>query len=181
MFLLTVLMVIAIVCMLGRLYTQNKKVIIGNRLDTIYDQMEMYIVKNNIRTSRAILDYLKRWKNFKVNNEFADIQILFLAYKNISAKEHELNKLKHKKELEKIPKELIILGAKFSKELDKLVFLSIFRSTFLVNILPILIIVSFKAIISFSTKPFVKLFSLLDEIRNEDIIISGNGNLGISS
>jgi hypothetical protein len=59
-------------------YIKYKRFKYVNNLGIVYDKMEMFFVRNNIIMKRDYIEFLKIFKNFTVNPEYLDIQILIL-------------------------------------------------------------------------------------------------------
>lgn len=103
-----------------------------NGMRSVYDKMEMHFVKNNVVLKKDYIELLKVFKNFVVNPDFLDIQMLALS-KIASDKSGKL-----KGDTDWFDKTLNSLGSDFNqlfKEFDKhsnkVIDLSVWKPDFL--------------------------------------------------
>ncbi len=103
-----------------------------NNLSIIYDRMEMYFVKNNIKLNKDYIEFLKIFKNFVVNPDFLDIQVLMLA-KMATEKEGILQKNTEwfNKTLTSLGDNFKIIFKEFDKNTNEIVFLSTLKPDFI--------------------------------------------------
>lgn len=113
------------------LYVERKKYVLkhvfANNLATLYESMEIHIVKNNLPVDGNLINFLKVHKNIAVNPEFADIDV----FRGLKRKIKDSKRAQEKIKLDKIPKELIDISMEFNANFVKLLRLSMLKWSFL--------------------------------------------------
>lgn len=110
----TILLTVSVVLLVIVFYSQHikyKRFKYSNKLGSIYDQMELYVIENNIILNNDRIEFLKIFKNLSLNPDFLDIQVLLLSK---IAVEKRGDLLKNKEWFEKT---LNSFGAEFKNEL----------------------------------------------------------------
>jgi len=107
----------------------NRRQIAFNKIDAYYDEMELYVVQNKLNPNNELIEYLKRYKQFKVNNELADIQVLIGLVMIAITKQRQLNKslVIQQKISSDMPAELVQIGHKIDKEIVRAIRLSMYK------------------------------------------------------
>lgn len=153
-------------CSIVNSWINNRRQIAFNRIDTIYDKIEVYIIKNDIEINSSMSSLLKSMKAIKINNELADIHILLVARQNIPKREFENNKKEYEKFIADLPEGLIALKKEFDHNVNKAIALSIFRVEFLIFFIFLVIKNMIKSKIS------VLFRMILDLFKYENIVVS---------
>lgn len=117
---------------LAYIYIGRKKYVLKhifiNNMVVLYENMEIYIAKNNTPVDGNLIDFLKAHKNIAVNPEFADIDVFMgLKRKMKVNKKTGQNNIK----LDKIPKELLDMSKEINVNFVKLLRLSMLKWSFL--------------------------------------------------
>lgn len=128
---------------------ESNRKIAFNKIDMYYDEMELYVAKNRMTPDNELLSYLKSFKQIKVNNELADIQVLIIMA-SIAAKNKELQEkiAKQRDYIQTLPIELRQIGDKINGEVTNAIQLSMCKVDFLFIVGVILSRGLFKAIFS---------------------------------
>lgn len=165
-------MVILIISFI-RTYINNRRQICFNQMTSIYDRMELFAFENNLQNDKNIIAYLMPFKNYVVNTEFADIEILAGRITKIPKSVFETKKKKYLELKKSIPEELKVFSSEFDIELDKAIKLSILRASFLIYFTRIFLLALVFSAVSLSfqkVKNFIK--SLKDIFIYENILIT---------
>src|SRR5690606_39132493 len=99
-------------------------------------KMEMYFVRNNIIMKRDYIEFLKIFKNFTLNPEYLDIQILML-HKIISEKRGTLkdDSVWFEKTLKSLGSDFNVIFKEFDNNTNQIIKLSYYKPDFIVFIL----------------------------------------------
>jgi hypothetical protein len=131
----------------------------------IYEEMEMFFLKNEIPLKNDYIELLKTHKNLVVNPDFLDIQTLLLTKIAAEKKGHLKNEINwFRKTLEALPSEFIDIHYRFNNKADKIIQLSCFKPDFLFFTFKIIMVNFFKG----------KVTNILQRVREEREFILHN-------
>lgn len=153
-------------------YVKYKRFKYVNNLGVIYDRMEMHFVRNNIIMKKDYIEFLKIFKNFTVNPDYLDVQVLLL-YKIATEKNGSLKKdtLWFDRTLKSLGNDFEIIFKDFDKSTNKLINLSFYKPDFLAFLLSQFV----KYKIYKSTNSFKKFISDLKFVQENEEVISYSG------
>lgn len=134
-----------------RTIVNNKRQILFNEMNAIYDKMEVFIFSNSLQNKKEVIAYILPFKNFVVNNGFADIEILINSMVRMPKEVLEHRRKQFKLITDSIPNELKDMSLNFDKALEKAIKLSAFRMEFVFYFIKLLAIAIGK---SFLTRSF---------------------------
>ncbi len=164
------------------IYIDRKKYVLRhvymNNMAIIYENMEIYLLKNNVSLDNNLVSFLKVYKSIIVNPELTDIDI-FTALKSQS---RNSKKTKTKINMDFIPEEIIKMSYDFNTYFAKSLRLSMLKLSFLKTCLfcSTIIVLDFlfhigKYIDAFLSSVIGNRFDKKKEIRS--IILNENNNL----
>jgi hypothetical protein len=107
------------------IYVERKKYVLKhifiNNMVVLYENMEIYIAKNNTPVDGNLIDFLKVHKNIVVNPEFADIDVFMGLKRKMKNNKKTMQNIK----LDKIPQELIDISKEINGNFVKLLRLTV--------------------------------------------------------
>lgn len=157
-------------------YIKYKRFKYVNNLGIVYDKMEMFFVRNNIIMKRDYIEFLKIFKNFTLNPEYLDIQILML-HKIASEKRGNLKEDSawFDKTLKSLGSDFEVIFKEFDNNTNEIIKLSFFRPDFILFILSQL--VKYKVSTGANSfKSFIKDLKFVQE--NEEVVSYSGMKLG---
>jgi len=135
---LTLVIFLILLSIVSSFFSQKKKSYLL-KLGIIYDRMELSLVKNKIAIDSDIKKYLIGHKNYIVNNELIDIQVLLAIGRLIPKEVMQQMKEQNRKIKLSLPQETIKLEEEFELLFYKLIFLSTLRPTFLIFVFAVMV------------------------------------------
>lgn len=126
--------ILGIIAMFGVMFSHHikqKRSILCDNLEMVFDEMQLHITKNKIPQTRLLSEFIVRHKIFVVNPQLTNIEVLLVLLKNMDKSKFK-NNVDRWSELKKnVPKELLDYSDQFSKHIDELVKLSMLRPRFI--------------------------------------------------
>lgn len=150
-------------------YKRNKYV---NNLCVIYDNMEMFFVRNNITMKKDYIEFLKIFKNFTLNPEYLDIQILML-HKIASERSGTLknDSAWFERTLKSLGNDFKVIFNEFDSNTNEIIKLSFFKPDFILFILSHLV----KYKISTGANSLKVFFKDLKFVQENEEVVSYSG------
>lgn len=169
---LTLISVIVLLFFVINQYIKYKRFKYISNLNVIYEKMEMHFVNNDIILKRDYVELLKIFKNFTVNPEYLDIQILLL-FKIASEKNGSLKKdsLWFDRTLNSLDKNFQDIFEEFDDVTNKIINVSYLKPDFIYFIFKHLI----KYKINSKTNSVTKFLKELQFVKRNDEVISYSG------
>jgi hypothetical protein len=114
-------------------FIENQRQISFNKIDGLYDKMELLVIRNNITPDNELISYLRAHKIFKIHNELTDIQVLVpvIVALQMQNKKQAQQIEKRKKYIESLPVELRDISSEFNKEIARAIKFSMFKPSFI--------------------------------------------------
>lgn len=128
---MTTLFIIAAILLFNNQFLVFRRQVYYNKLDVIYAQMELYLIKNEIHIDNSIAIFLTKLKNINENKGLLDIQILLALLHLVPKNEFERNRRKSKKLFKDIPEGLINLLKEYDRMAVYLIFYSCLKPDFI--------------------------------------------------
>mgnify|MGYP005995922567 CR=1 FL=1 len=138
-----------------------------NKLNSIYEEMEMVFVRRNIILKNDYIEFLKVFKNLSINPRYLDIQILLLIKMKTESSKFKDNSKWFNETLESLPKEFNSLFIEFNSYSDKIIKLSFYKPDFILFLFKLLRIQMFNRGVN-SYKKLIKEFKFA--LRNEEVL-----------
>lgn len=153
-------------------YVKYKRFKHINNLGVIYDRMEMYFVRNNIIMKKDYIEFLKIFKNFTVNPDYLDVQVLML-YKIATEKNGSLKRdtLWFDRTLKSLGNDFELIFKDFDKNTNEIINLSFYKPDFIAFLLSQLV----KYKIYKGTNSLKKFISDLKFVQENEEVISYSG------
>lgn len=160
-------------------WINNRRQIAINNINHLYDEIELYVIKNNIRLDSRMMSLMRWMKIFKLNPSFADIHILLVTLQNTPQIEFEKNKIIYDQIIKELPDGLLRLKHKFDTSVGLATVLSIFRLEFMLFFLYSLSKHLLKSVLEKSSKRILSFFGMIrDLMRYEEVVISKYSEYG---
>lgn len=166
-----------------RTIVNNKRQILFNEMNIIYDKMEVYVYEHSLQNKKETLAYILPFKTFVVNPGFADIEILINTMVRMPNKTLEYRRKTFKEISETIPDDLKRMALEYDKLLEKAIKLSSWRMEFVLYFIKLLSIALFKAAISrsFNAVKSIFIISFKEIYKNENILIPNASKIGMAA
>lgn len=167
------IIVIIGICSIFNTAINNARQVSFNRINTLYDSIELYIIKNDIVVDGKMGSFLRGMKTFVVNNEFADIHILLVTRQSMTKEVFEKKKAEYNKIISELPEGFITLKKAFDHEINRAVFFSVFRWEFLAFFIYLITKNTFKAAVEKSGHKIKLVFQMIGDLfKYENIVVS---------
>jgi hypothetical protein len=163
--------IIAGIIYLVREHIINKKTIYFNELISIYDSMEIYMLKNKLLPTNELLSFLKSFKYLVVNREFADIKIMLKLELMTSQKRKEENAMRFVTIKKSIHPELLLISQDFYRVYDKLIILSMFNFKFVFFVARVLFVSKYFAMKKSTTKKTETIISSIKALLHRENVV----------
>ena len=142
-----IITIVAVFLFVTRQIIEYRRFVKINSLKSLYDKMEMFLIKNNVELTNERIWFLKLFKNLTVNPEYLDLQVLVICKIQLDKKGVDLKvkKSNYDKTLNSFPEEFKVFVADFDEVANYLIKLSMFKPDFVLFGLKIVFLRLIKA------------------------------------